>query len=53
LRIVVIVSCRCVLLSSSDKADHSLLKTTAAYKVFAEQLIMEQIIKKLNNFHDW
>jgi len=29
------------------------LQTTAAYKASAEQLIMEQMIEKLNNFHDW
>jgi len=29
------------------------LQTTAAYKAFAEQFIMERMIEKLNNFHDW
>jgi len=29
------------------------LQTIAAYKASAEQLITEQMIEKLNNFHDW
>jgi len=29
------------------------LQTNAAYKVSAKQLITKQMIKKLNNFHDW
>jgi len=30
------------------------LKTNAAYKASAEQLITEQMIEKINNnFHDW
>jgi len=26
---------------------------TATYRASAKQLIIEQMIKKLNNFHDW
>jgi len=29
------------------------LHMTAAYKASAEQLITEQMIEKLNNFHEW
>jgi len=36
-----------------EEIHSSRLQKTAAYKASAEQLIMEQMIEKLNNFHDW